>query len=191
MQRPKNLFWEPDVDGIAKRVESGTKKKAEWLYIAAFKHFGTVSNQLIGAIEGPMASTVSDLSVVCSYIWSDAFEPTIFVPGAAAKYKKPSLPIKLEHDHGIQYIDHNVYRNPVMPFEPMMRAASIMNPSANFGDVDIVISRGGLQNLFDFARGKSQKSFRVELDLVNNTLFIAWRKENNCFRMSPKSGEES
>lgn len=97
----------------------------------------------------------------------------------------------MDHDQGIQYIDHNVYRNPVMPFEPMMRAASIMNPSANFGDVDIVISRGGLQNLFDFARGKSQKSFRAELDLVNNTLFIAWRKENNCFRMSPKPGEES
>ncbi|KAG7084744.1 geranylgeranyl pyrophosphate synthetase [Colletotrichum scovillei] len=194
MQRPKNSFWEPDVDGIAKRVESSSKKskkKAEWLYIAAFKHFGTVSNQLIEAIEGPMASAVSDFSVVCSYNWSDAFEPTIFVPGGAAKYKKPSLPIKLDHDQGIQYIDHNVYRNPVMPFEPMMRAASIMDPSANFHDVEIVISRGGLQNLFDFARGKSQKSFRVELDLVNNTLFIAWRKEVNCFRMSSKPGEES
>ncbi|KAI3544543.1 hypothetical protein CABS01_02016 [Colletotrichum abscissum] len=102
-QRPKNPFWEIDVDGIAKRVERSSKKKAEWL-------------------------------------------------------------------------------NPVMPFEPMMRAASIMNPSANFGDADIVISRGGLQDLLDFARGKSQKSFRVELDLVNTTLFIAWRKENNSFR---------
>ncbi|KAK1638492.1 hypothetical protein BDP81DRAFT_315711 [Colletotrichum phormii] len=172
-------------------MKSDPKRNTEWLYISALKHVETVSNHLIEPTEGPVASAVSDFSVVCSYNWSGAYEPTIFVPGAPAKYKKPSLPLKLKSDHGIQYVDHNVYRNLVMPFEPMMRAASIMNPSANFDNVDIVISRGGLQRLLDFGKGKSQESFRVELNLVNNTLFVAWRKEKNSFRVSRLPGKES
>ncbi|UQC86624.1 uncharacterized protein CLUP02_12126 [Colletotrichum lupini] len=169
-QRPKNPFWETDVDGIAKRVESSSKKKAEWLYVAALSILALFPINSLSLLKGQWPQ-LSVTSLWCAHKIGQTplTRRSLYLAQLPNTRKKPLLPIRLEHDHEIH----------------------IMNPSANFGDADIVISRGGLQDLFDFARGKSQKSFRVEFDLVNTTLFIAWRKENNSFRMYDAGLESS
>lgn len=53
-----------------------------------------------------------------------------------------------------------------------------MNPAHNFQDTDVVTNRNSLRKLLDFAAGQACDSFRIDLHMVNNTLFLN-RKERN------------
>lgn len=47
-----------------------------------------------------------------------------------------------------------------------------MNPTVRFDKVDVLINRNSLRKFFDFCKGRTQDSFRVNLHLVNDTLII-------------------
>lgn len=82
------------------------------------------------------------------------------------------MPITLQPDKGVFFVDQNAARIPKYPFEPMFQAAAVMNPQFTFDDVDIVVNRNSLRKLLDFSCGHSLDSFRLSLLMVNNTLFI-------------------
>lgn len=70
---------------------------------------------------------------------------------------------------------------PEYPFEIVFRAAEEMNPQLSFNDVDVVINRNSLRKLLDFCGGQVMESFKLNLLLVKDTLFI-----ERCERSSEK-----
>lgn len=57
-----------------------------------------------------------------------------------------------------------------------------MNPGFRFDNVDVVVNRNSLRKLLDFCSGRVQDTFRVNLFLVRNSLFIE-RCERNASQM--------
>ena len=54
----------------------------------------------------------------------------------------------------------------------MFCALESMNPKVHLDEVDIVVDRNNLHNLLRFIQGKTTDPFRLDLQLVNNTLFL-------------------
>ncbi|KAK3614166.1 hypothetical protein LTR56_027430 [Elasticomyces elasticus] len=54
----------------------------------------------------------------------------------------------------------------------------VMNPQRQLDDVDIIANRNSLRKLLDFAAGRSQDPFRIDLHLVRQTLFLTLREES-------------
>lgn len=54
-----------------------------------------------------------------------------------------------------------------------------MNPDIRLDEIDIIVNRNRLRKLLDFAAGKRQDPFRMDLHMVKDTLFIS-RKEKNA-----------
>lgn len=67
---------------------------------------------------------------------------------------------------------------PIHPFEPVFQAMFITNPDMRLDEVDIIVNRNSLRKLFDFASGKKQDAFRMDLHMVKDTLFICRRERN-------------
>lgn len=134
----------------------------------------------------PVAQNVTwdnDPELLCSYNWRASVDGTntIYVPGAPTKWQEPSLPFKLEHDSGIQYSDYNYARQPRDPYAPMFHALSVMNPSYQLNDVDVLADRNNLRVLLEFCQGKSNGPFRLNVFCVLNTLVIV-RKESKWWK---------
>ncbi|CAN9191898.1 unnamed protein product [Alternaria alternata] len=119
-----------------------------------------------------------DPELLCCYNWqaSDDGTNTIFVPGEPAKWQQPPLPHTLKPDSGFTYSDYNYARQPRKPYLPMFHALSLMAPNTNFHDVDVLADRNNLRILLEFAQGKSNGPFRLNIYLVFNTLVIVRRE---------------
>ncbi|OWY46271.1 geranylgeranyl pyrophosphate synthetase [Alternaria alternata] len=119
-----------------------------------------------------------DPELLCCYNWqaSDDGTNTIFVPGEPAKWQQPPLPHTLKPDSGFTYSDYNYARQPRNPYLPMFHALNLMAPNTNFHDVDVLADRNNLRILLEFAQGKSNGPFRLNIYLVFNTLVIVRRE---------------
>ncbi|KAG9193490.1 hypothetical protein G6011_03525 [Alternaria panax] len=129
----------------------------------------------------PVAEQVvwdKDPELLCCYNWqaSEDGTNTIFVPGEPAKWQEPPLPHTLNPDSGFTYSDYNYARQPRNPYLPMFHALSLMAPNTNLHDVDVLADRNNLRILLEFAQGKSNGPFRLNLYLVFNTLVIVRRE---------------
>ncbi|KAK6517517.1 hypothetical protein TWF281_004168 [Arthrobotrys megalospora] len=140
---------------------------------------GITNRHPIGSIDHatlePSSSPVSSLTsceLLCTYNWQNSKKLEIEIPGHAPVWQDKQLPITLPQDRGTYFVDQNAARLPEYPFESLFRAAVSMNPSFRFDDIDIVVNRNSLRKLLDFSKGVSQDNFRVNLLIVNNTLFI-------------------
>ncbi|EUC46188.1 hypothetical protein COCMIDRAFT_36149 [Bipolaris oryzae ATCC 44560] len=136
----------------------------------------------------PVSQKVSwdqDPEIVCCYNWQASTDGTntIFVPGEPAKWQQPALPHHLERDSGFQYQDYNYARKPRNPYSPMFEALSVMNPGFTFNDVDVLADRNNLRVLLEFAQGKANGPFRLNIYLVFNTLVIV-RRESRWWKLS-------
>lgn len=115
---------------------------------------------------------------LCSYSWKQTAPPTIYVPGTPPRWTPPTLPVQLNSDTGSYWCDQHGHRVPRHQFEPIFQSLAVMNPTARFQDVDIIINRNTLQKLYTFASFKrGKKPFHVDLDMVQNTLFISRRED--------------
>lgn len=84
-------------------------------------------------------------------------------------------------DWGLYCPQQAAYRPPEYPYEPLYKALSIMGPESNFMDTDLVTNRRSLQILFQFATGNPFQSFRMDLHMVHNTLFLTRRQQKTYF----------
>jgi hypothetical protein len=89
----------------------------------------------------------------------------------------------LERDSGFQYQDYNYARQPRNPYSPMFQALNVMNPGYTFHDIDILADRNNLRVLLEFAQGKANGPFRLNIYLVFNTLVIV-RRESRWWKHS-------
>lgn len=134
---------------------------------------------------------------LCSYNWlKDASD--IVVPGTMGsmdnlesklttaiggppQWSPRSLPYTLPKDTGYSSEDAKAAKLPEFPFEPAFRALATMNPSMKLDDVNIITRRNSLRKLLDFAAGKIQDPFRMDLHMVNDTLFINRKEPSAAF----------
>lgn len=123
---------------------------------------------------------IENFSFVASYNWSnDTKEPTIFVPGCPPRLTAPPLPTYVQKDTGVFYTDQNTARSQNATFDPFFKSLLAMNPQFDMNSISIVIDRKNLQQLLRFASDYSNKSFTIDVDMINNTMFFTRREPNN------------
>jgi hypothetical protein len=99
------------------------------------------------------------------------------VPGSPAAWTPPGLPIQLQEDFGLHYVDQHGFRVPCYQFEPLFQACAIMNRKKRFDNIDVVINRSSIRKLLTFASGERDYSaFHMDVDLIDNTLFLGRRE---------------
>ncbi|KAI8170022.1 hypothetical protein K4K50_010601 [Colletotrichum sp. SAR 10_71] len=158
-----------------------------WLYWGAVQQTGSLD---LHSIPNPAIklfrpiSSASGFEVMTSYNWLN--DNTILVPGGAPTVVERQLPLQIERDNGTFHIDINASKNPKMPFEPMFRAIAAGASPPMFDSVDVVVNRNSLRQLFQFVKG-AKDSFKIQLNVVEDTLFITRREKNNQYRVGLNS----
>jgi len=95
---------------------------------------------------------------------------------------EPTLPVTLEKDVGLRYVDENASRYPEFPLEPLFRAICTINPEYDFKQIDLVTDRNNLRKLLQAISGIRRSDFRINIELVGNTLlFQRWEKFDQDF----------
>ncbi|KAF6802997.1 geranylgeranyl pyrophosphate synthetase [Colletotrichum sojae] len=162
-----------------------SKLKDHWLYKDTGKHgkqVATVSRNSIQQLpKTSQISSAEGTSVLCSYNWLNDERATVFVPGGAANWNPPECPVVVSPDEGQYYIDQNAAKNPSMPFEPMFAAMAVMSPNIDLTDVNVIVNRNTLRNLFRFAKGQVRDSFKIQMHMVRDTLFISRREKTTSY----------
>jgi hypothetical protein len=130
---------------------------------------------------------------LASYNWANVKEPTIYVPGlcplfdlciplyltaivgAPAAWTPPDLPIRILPDRGTFYVDQNTHRSPKSSFQPLFHSLLMLHPSFKMTPISLVTDRNNLRKLFGFASGRIDRSFRIDVELIEDTLFfVRW-----------------
>ncbi|KNG47749.1 geranylgeranyl pyrophosphate synthetase [Stemphylium lycopersici] len=168
--------------------ERKLQKKTERFRSTIARDAGEVIETIPVEALNPVPHTIawdSDPELLCCYNWQASTDGTntIFVPGEPQKWQQRPLPHTLEPDSGYTAQDYNYARQPRNPYSPMFHALSVMKPRYNFHDVDILADRNNLRVLLEFAQGKSNGPFRLNVFLVFNTLVIV-RRESRWWKRS-------
>lgn len=95
-------------------------------------------------------------------------------------------PRQLKPDGGEYFRDFNASRNPEHPLEPAVVAALASQPDIG-RHVDIVACGKTLDHLLSFIRGTG-KSFRILVELIDNTIFLVRRENTPYERLSDVRG---
>ncbi|CAH0051725.1 unnamed protein product, partial [Clonostachys solani] len=141
---------------------------------------GVRRHEVLGTINAselnlwPDAGKVSSspgCDLICSYNWQIG-GAEIISPGCMPKWKEIDLPVSLTRTRRHRPRSTDKVYMPRHSFEPLFIAVEVMNPGLRFNDVDIICNRNSLRNLLLFCSQKFLESFRVNLLVVNNTLFI-------------------
>lgn len=75
------------------------------------------------------------------------------------------------------YLDENKARCSKYPLEPLFRSIYFLNPEFDPNSIDVVTDRKNLRELLKIVCGNSVHDFRIDLELVGETLlFTRWGK---------------
>ncbi|ERF75695.1 hypothetical protein EPUS_01525 [Endocarpon pusillum Z07020] len=158
-------------------VNATNSQQAAWLLKGTGQSIKVLLPDQFEAGETSVTSKTG-FELLCTYNWALTKVPSIYVPGAPAQWTEQNLPITLPRDTGSHFIDQNAYRVPQFPFEPLFRALQVMKPEFSLNDIDLVTNRNSLRKLFDFVKGRARDSFRIDLHMVQKTLFLTRRERN-------------
>ncbi|OCL08668.1 hypothetical protein AOQ84DRAFT_318011 [Glonium stellatum] len=147
------------------------------------KQIATIVSADIG-LSSSLVRSNSGFEELCTYNWGSGF--FIYVPGAPPKWTPPQLPHSLPKDSGMYHIDENGSKAPDFPFLPLFKSLRVMRPLFNFASVDLLANRNSLRKLTNFAMGKVNQSFRIDLYVVQTTLVMV-RHERNTIELVPGS----
>ncbi|KAG9096863.1 hypothetical protein FRC06_008252 [Ceratobasidium sp. 370] len=126
---------------------------------------------------------ITNVVTLGSYNWVEHSVPTIIIPGSPCLWKEPTLPLQLSPDTGPAFIDQNTARSPKSPFEPTIRAISVIrgdtnnNPALSDEGIDVVTDRNNLRKLMRFIcangpnrdpRRNRNREFRIDAQLAPN-----------------------
>lgn len=170
---------------VKPKLTRGKKKKLEQIERAMSNNTGGVVQTIYQDSITPVSSAVlwQHPELICCYNWQDSDDGTntIFVPGGPPKWTSLDMPQTVAPDSGFHTVDHNYARQPLFPYAPMFHALNIMNPKAQFTNIDVLADRNNLRTLLEFCQGKTVGPFRLDLYLVGNTLILV-RKEGNFWK---------
>ncbi len=145
----------------------------------------------LSKIRKPMTSVdIKDFTFIASYNWCNSDDPAIFVPGTSpfhqgrimeylqeitgcpAKLNLPKLPYQVAKDNGQAFIDQNAHRSPFASFNPFFKALLTMHPNFDLKPIELTIDRNSLRKLLQFVSGKTTKSWRMDVDIIEDTMFF-------------------
>jgi len=87
--------------------------------------------------------------------------------------------LSVPKDSGTYFVDQNACRAALYPFEPVFQAVSATPAcTIDFADIDLVTNRNSLRNLLNFASGEVYENFRIDLDIIQSTLFLTRHEES-------------
>lgn len=99
------------------------------------------------------------------------------------------LPISLQRNMGVMFVDQNTHRNLPFPLLPVFLAADMMedagHPKFQWSLVDIISDRNSLRKLLSFLdfdpedKRSELKDFRIDLQLAGTETIILQRWEDN------------
>ncbi|KAF2837531.1 hypothetical protein M501DRAFT_906486, partial [Patellaria atrata CBS 101060] len=115
---------------------------------------------------------------IASFNWMNEDDASIIVPGKPPLWTPLRWSRKLMQDSGNYFRDLNAARYPKHPMEPAVEAILISEPKFPIASVDVFACGSTLGNLLRFASGTSEKSFRILVEAVGNTVFFI-RRENS------------
>jgi len=180
-------------DSSDEPLEPETPKKVKdfsWMYTNANRRVVVLELKPSHVPEEGSPHPISwkdGFKLLSSYNFKQTEPTTAYVPGTPAKFiEDHTFPTTLEKDAGLHYNDQHMEKAYLHQFEPAYQAVSIMNPEETFDDVDFVVSRTTLHDLSKFLGGKSNQPFQLDLDMVNNTLFLG-RKLYKPMSRSPEN----
>ncbi|KAI0514675.1 hypothetical protein F5B22DRAFT_610336 [Xylaria bambusicola] len=165
--------WKRSFASNAARAQRRRDKQDSWMWRnvkTPVPFHALAKNDLEPSLEAVSSNTTS--TFICSYSWQHSKKKGVRIPGVAPIWRNVSLPVTVPPDSKTVFTARNLPQAPRYYFEPLFRAAATMNPSVNFMDVDIVTTRNSLRKLFAFCGGVGLTSFRVDLSMIHNTLFI-------------------
>ncbi|CAG9936201.1 unnamed protein product [Clonostachys rosea f. rosea IK726] len=143
-----------------------------WEGVQADEVLGTIhALELNPSTDTAKVSSSSGCDLICSYNWQIG-GVEIISPGCVSEWKEIDLPIDLTRARRHHAPSTDQLHVPRHSFEPLFRAVEVMNSGLRFNDVDIICNRNSLRNLILFSSQRSLQNFRVNLLVVNNTLFI-------------------
>jgi hypothetical protein len=146
----------------------------------------TITLSSINNEEIPDQICLTNYQQVASYNWTDEKVPTILVPGRPPKWSPPALPTTLKNDKGRVFINQNGARCS-NPMTPIFSALHIMYPAQSLRDVcdmrnvDLITDRSNLRKLSYFASGQVRQGFRIDVEIVENTMVFTRCEERNTF----------
>jgi hypothetical protein len=98
--------------------------------------------------------------------------------GCPARWNPPSLPYQVAKDNGQVFIDQNSHRSPSASFDPFFKALLTMDPNFNMKPIGLTTDRNSLRKLLQFVSGKVTKSWRIDVDIIEETMFFTRWEEN-------------
>ena len=128
-------------------------------------------------------STKSNVEMVSSFnwIWSEGGSSAIAVPSdpwEAQSYQghPPRWELQIPSPHLLSNKESFLQREAISrhphAFEPLFASLRICRPDFDFSRINLVTQLNNLRKLFRYVRGKEQDAFRIDIELIDMTLFM-------------------
>ncbi|RFU27526.1 hypothetical protein B7463_g8813, partial [Scytalidium lignicola] len=121
---------------------------------------------------------IENYKFLASYNWKKTEKPTIYVPGAPARWTSPKLPTTASKDTSESASEKGDKMILPPAYAPFFASLQEMQPTYSFLPVSLVTDRNSLRKLLGFASGHARQDWRIYVELVKDTLFlIRWEAD--------------
>ncbi|KAF2190953.1 hypothetical protein K469DRAFT_513287, partial [Zopfia rhizophila CBS 207.26] len=109
-----------------------------------------------------------------SFNWMDFSKPAIAIPGFPPRLKPPSPGLKIAPDAVAFPANRAGARvSHAYAFEPLMRSLYLSCPAFDMSGIKLVTVLNNLRKLIQIAAGVTVAPFRIDLELMDDTLFMS------------------
>jgi hypothetical protein len=88
----------------------------------------------------------------------------------------------------LYYVDQNLHRNPLFPLEPLFRSIYAVDRSFDPKSIDVFTDRANLRKLISAVHGNSRQPFRIEVEIVGETLLFTRCEVQSSANMTNSRG---
>ncbi|QSZ36218.1 hypothetical protein DSL72_007344 [Monilinia vaccinii-corymbosi] len=125
--------------------------------------------------DAPITITGFQFAASYNLVWTKSL--SIMVPGCPPIWSPPPMPIKLKADNHKTLIGRAQYQTQVS-MAPVLAALSVsITDTSTLPSIDLITDRNSLRKLLDFVNGKVGQTWKIDVELVRNTMIFAKNAE--------------
>ena len=102
----------------------------------------------------------------------------ILVLGAPPMYTPLNLPTTIQKDSKVPHRLPRGSKTFCGGYLPLLTSLRVMNNQFDFDSVNILTHRNSLRKLFNFISGRAKDSFRIDVQIIRDTLVLVRREQN-------------